>query len=79
MLGLARFLGRGGIVWLVVGAVGLAGLALTRVAYGWVLTAALLVLVVWWLVAALAARPGGPQPSSRSLSRCACLGSRTRT
>ena len=39
-----------GLVWLVVGAAGLAGLALTRVAYGWVLTVALLVLLVWWLV-----------------------------
>ena len=50
MLGLARFLDRGGVVWLVVGAAGLAGLALTRVAYGWVLTVALLVLLVSWLL-----------------------------
>jgi 4-amino-4-deoxy-L-arabinose transferase-like glycosyltransferase len=50
MLGLARFLERGGVVWLAVGAGGLAGLALTRVAYGWVLTLALLVLAVSWLV-----------------------------
>jgi 4-amino-4-deoxy-L-arabinose transferase-like glycosyltransferase len=50
MLGLARFLDRGGPGWLVLGAAGFAGLALTRVAYGWVLTVALVVLVVWWLV-----------------------------
>ena len=42
MLGLARFLGRGGLGWLVLGSVGLAGLALTRVAYGWVLTVTLI-------------------------------------
>lgn len=46
MLGLARFLERGGASWLVLGGVGLAGLALTRVAYGWVLTIALAVLLV---------------------------------
>jgi 4-amino-4-deoxy-L-arabinose transferase-like glycosyltransferase len=50
MLGLARFLEHGGIGWLAVGGAGLAGLALTRVAYGWVLTVALLVLLVRWLV-----------------------------
>ncbi len=50
MLGLARFLEHGGIGWLAVGGAGLAGLALTRVAYGWVLMVALLVLLVWWLV-----------------------------
>ena len=50
MLGLARFLERGGGAWLALGGAGLAGLALTRVAYGWVLTVALLVLLVWWLV-----------------------------
>ena len=49
MLGLARFLDRGGVQWLAVGGLGLAGLALTRVAYGWVLTLALVVLGVWWL------------------------------
>ena len=50
MLGLARFLERGGLGWLTLGSVGLAALALTRVAYGWVLTVTLLALVVWWLV-----------------------------
>ena len=50
MLGLARFLDRGGVGWLVVGAAGLAGLALTRVAYGWVLTVAVIALLAWWLV-----------------------------
>lgn len=49
MLGLARFLERGGPAWLVLGAVGLGGLALTRVAYGWVLTVALLLLLAWWV------------------------------
>jgi 4-amino-4-deoxy-L-arabinose transferase-like glycosyltransferase len=34
--------------WLAVGAVSLAGLALTRVDYGWVLTIVLVALVVWW-------------------------------
>ena len=33
-----------------VGAAGLAGLALTRVAYGWVLTVAVIALLAWWLV-----------------------------
>jgi 4-amino-4-deoxy-L-arabinose transferase-like glycosyltransferase len=50
MLGLARFIERRGLGWLVLGSVGLAGLALTRVAYGWVLSVALLLLLVWWLV-----------------------------
>ena len=50
MLGLARFVDRRSLLWLVVGAAGLAGLALTRVAYGWVLTVALAVLLIWWLV-----------------------------
>ena len=53
MLGLARFLERRGVVWLAVGGGGLAGLALTRVAYGWVLTVAFLVLVVLVAPAAL--------------------------
>jgi 4-amino-4-deoxy-L-arabinose transferase-like glycosyltransferase len=50
MLGLARFIERRGLGWLVLGSVGLAGLALTRVAYGWVLSVALVVLLMWWLV-----------------------------
>ena len=50
MLGLARYMVRGGLAWLALGGVGLAGLALTRVAYGWVLTVALVLLAVWWLV-----------------------------
>jgi 4-amino-4-deoxy-L-arabinose transferase-like glycosyltransferase len=50
MLGLARYVERGSAVWLVAGSVGLAGLALTRVAYGWVLTVAAVLLAVWWLV-----------------------------
>lgn len=36
--------------WLLLGAVALAGLALTRVDYGWVLTAVLVAVLVWWLV-----------------------------
>ena len=35
--------------WTLLGAAALAGLALTRVAYGWVLTLALVALAVWWL------------------------------
>jgi 4-amino-4-deoxy-L-arabinose transferase-like glycosyltransferase len=50
MLGIARYLDRGGVVWFAVGSVALAGLALTRVAYGWVLTLSLIVLAAWWLV-----------------------------
>ena len=50
MLGLARYIERGSAGWLVVGGVGLAGLALTRVAYGWVLTVAAVLLAVLWLV-----------------------------
>lgn len=50
MLGLARFVERRGLGWLVLGSVGLAGLALTRVAYGWVLSVALVLLLGWWLV-----------------------------
>ena len=49
MLGLVRFVERGGALWLVVGSAGLAGLALTRVAYGWVLSIALLAMLAWWL------------------------------
>jgi len=50
MLGLARFVDRRGLGWLALGSAGLAGLALTRVAYGWVLSVALVLLLVWWLV-----------------------------
>ena len=50
MLGLARYMERGSAVWLAVGGAGLAGLALTRVAYGWVLTVAAVLLALWWLV-----------------------------
>jgi 4-amino-4-deoxy-L-arabinose transferase-like glycosyltransferase len=50
MLGLARFVERRGLGWLALGSAGLAGLALTRVAYGWVLSVALVLLLVWWLV-----------------------------
>jgi 4-amino-4-deoxy-L-arabinose transferase-like glycosyltransferase len=50
MLFLSRYLTRGGLSWFLLGAGALAGLALTRVAYGWVLTFALVVLALWWLV-----------------------------
>jgi 4-amino-4-deoxy-L-arabinose transferase-like glycosyltransferase len=71
MLGLARFLERGGIPWLLVGGAGLAGLALTRVAYGWVLTVALLVLAVWWLAAR--SRWAGRAAAVVALSLALCL------
>lgn len=47
MLSLSRFLNRGGTTWLVLGAGAFAGLALTRVAYGWVLIISALVLVAY--------------------------------
>jgi len=50
MLGIARSLARDDRPSFVLAAGGLAGLALTRVAYGWVLTAMLLAAVAWWLV-----------------------------
>ena len=71
MLGLARFLDRGGLGWLAVGGAGLAGLALTRVAYGWVLTAALVVLFVWWLVRR--SRPSGRAAAVLALALALCL------
>ncbi len=71
MLGLARFLERGGFAWLALGALGLAGLALTRVAYGWVLTVALLALVVWWLVGR--SRSAGRAATVLALALALCL------
>ena len=71
MLGLARFLDRGGGAWLAVGGVGLAGLALTRVAYGWVLTIALLVLALWWLAAR--SRSAGRAAAVVALSLALCV------
>lgn len=71
MLGLARFLERGGLGWLVLGSLGLAGLALTRVAYGWVLTVALLALLVWWLVRR--SRPSGRAAAVLALALALCL------
>lgn len=50
MLAIARYLDRGGVASFALGAGALAGLALTRVAYGWVLTVSLVVLGIWWLV-----------------------------
>jgi 4-amino-4-deoxy-L-arabinose transferase-like glycosyltransferase len=50
MLAVSRHLTRGGRLSFVLAAISFAGLALTRVAYGWVLTLMLVALVVWWLV-----------------------------
>jgi hypothetical protein len=50
MYAIARRLEGDGRVWLVVGAASLAGVAVTRVAYGWVLTVSLGVFVLWWVV-----------------------------
>lgn len=51
MLGLGRYVDGGGAASFALGAGSLAGLALTRVAYGWVLTLVLAALALWWLVA----------------------------
>jgi 4-amino-4-deoxy-L-arabinose transferase-like glycosyltransferase len=50
MLGIARYLRAPGLESLVLAAGALAGLALTRVAYGWILTVVLGVSGVWWVV-----------------------------
>jgi 4-amino-4-deoxy-L-arabinose transferase-like glycosyltransferase len=50
MLGISRVLRSRRPVDFVLAAGALAGLALTRVAYGWVLTVALVVFGVWWVV-----------------------------
>jgi len=71
MLGFSRFLERGGPMWLLLGAVGLGGLALTRVAYGWVLTVALLILLAWWV--ARRSRPSGRAGSVLALALALCL------
>lgn len=71
MLGLARFLERGGLAWLTLGAVGLGGLALTRVAYGWVLTVALLLLLAWWV--ARRSRSSGRAAAVLALALVLCL------
>ena len=71
MLGLARFIERGGALWLVLGSVGLAGLALTRVAYGWVLSIALLAMLVWWL--ARRSRTSGRAVAVLALALALCV------
>ena len=50
MLGLARYVRAGGFRWLALASGALAGLSLTRVAYGWVLTLVLVLFVLAWLV-----------------------------
>jgi len=50
MLAIARYLDGRGARYFALGAVSLACLALTRVAYGWVLTITLVLLVLWWLL-----------------------------
>jgi 4-amino-4-deoxy-L-arabinose transferase-like glycosyltransferase len=50
MLGVARYLRSGGLWWLALASGALAGLSLTRVAYGWVLTLVLVLFVLAWLV-----------------------------
>lgn len=49
MVAVSRHLRSGSRWWFLAGALSLAGLALTRVAFGWVLTITLVVLVLWWL------------------------------
>jgi 4-amino-4-deoxy-L-arabinose transferase-like glycosyltransferase len=49
MLAIARYLERGGAVFFAFSAAALAGLAMTRVAFGWVLTIVLLALGLVWL------------------------------
>lgn len=51
MVGIARHLRDGGAGSFVLAAAALAGLALTRVAYGWVLTAVLVICALWWVIA----------------------------
>jgi 4-amino-4-deoxy-L-arabinose transferase-like glycosyltransferase len=48
MYAMARVCEDGGARWVALGGVALAGLALTRVAYGWVLTIALVGALGWW-------------------------------
>jgi 4-amino-4-deoxy-L-arabinose transferase-like glycosyltransferase len=47
----ARVCEGAGAAWVVLGGLALAGLALTRVDYGWVLTIVLVALGVWWALA----------------------------
>jgi 4-amino-4-deoxy-L-arabinose transferase-like glycosyltransferase len=50
MVGLARHVRSGGLWWLALASVALAGLSLTRVAYGWVLTLVLVLFLLAWLI-----------------------------
>ena len=71
MLCLARFLRSGGAIWLAGSGAALAALALTRVAYGWVLTVALVVLVLVWLVSH--SRAAGRAGAAIGLALVLCL------
>jgi 4-amino-4-deoxy-L-arabinose transferase-like glycosyltransferase len=71
MLCLARLARSGGAIWLVGSAAALAALALTRVAYGWVLTVALVVLVLVWLVSR--SRAAGRAGAAIGLALVLCL------
>ncbi len=55
MYAIARACAGDGRRWTVAGGAALAGLALTRVAYGWVLTVALIAFAIWWLATRRAA------------------------
>jgi 4-amino-4-deoxy-L-arabinose transferase-like glycosyltransferase len=71
MLCLSRYVRAGGVGWLVLSALALAGLALTRVAYGWVLTVALAVLLVAWLVGR--SRSAGRAAAALGVALALCL------
>jgi 4-amino-4-deoxy-L-arabinose transferase-like glycosyltransferase len=71
MVGLVRFLERGAVSWLALGAGGFAGLGLTRVAYGWVLTVAVLLLAAWWFLRR--SRAAGRAAAVLALALALCL------
>lgn len=68
---IARVSENAGHIWLAVGAVGLAGLALTRVDYGWVLTVLLVCLVAWWLLRR--SRTAGQLAAMLALALALCI------
>lgn len=71
MLGISRLLSSGGVGGFALAAGGLAGLALTRVAYGWILTATLVVSLVSWAVARGRVAPRLAAVSAAALLLCA--------